>query len=247
MAEDTPLPAAPGCASTPPSGIITPPPSSQPGYDMDVWDHADRRQWVASQGRRDQRRQEADEVGELSRQLRRWHHQCPLCVIRRQEPIDHPLTACPQPDAAMVRQASQARATGMRYQHYAACWNCGMPQEICHGWEPRREGGFRRKQTGAQCQYRAHFHMDVVVAVLGHGIYDWAHEIKDWIWEDAKVRGQDMDDAAEMAWWGEKVVWGGMESSQLMRMFYRCVVLMESTHDWDRVLVDGWVPPKTGD
>ena len=73
---------------------------------------------------------------------------------------------------------------------------------------------------------------DVLAAVL-FGVEDergreWVEMIQAWIREDegeAAIQEIFQDEESEWTWYGQKIVWGGMEASQFVRAFYRCAVV----------------------
>jgi hypothetical protein len=73
---------------------------------------------------------------------------------------------------------------------------------------------------------------DVVATVLSveHGFHAWVPTIQAWLTEDeGETATQQImaSESEEMRWYGRQVVWGGMESSQFVRQFYRCARVAE--------------------
>jgi superfamily II DNA helicase RecQ len=194
-----------------------------------IFDPDEGRQWIMREVRREQRQRECIEVQELEGKLQEWHDRCPLCAVHGEESHHHLLSACTQPDGVEVQRRSDdlARRVKRRYQKYAACWDCGMPQEICQRWIRRHDGGWRRREGEGLCQFRSHFHIEVVVAIAEYGRAEWGEMLTRWIREDEGTRLEEMEEDEQIQWWGQRIKWGEMETSQLIRNFYRYVSLIE--------------------
>ncbi len=147
-----------------------------------------------------------------------------MCVVYQQETPDHALSACPHAMANEVRCESQQCRQQIRYERFAVCFHCHLPQEICDRWVRQPHGGFRCTPNG-RCQYTATLMFDVVATVLSgeHGFQAWLTE------DEGETATQQImaSESEEMRWYGRQVVWGGMESSQFVRQFYRCARVAE--------------------
>ena len=146
--------------------------------------------------------------------------------------MQHSLSSWVENDAEAIREKSREIARGIRYQGYAVCRECGLPQERCPGWVRGRDGRFRLQQDW-RCQDRERFAVQTMVGVMVEGPGRMAQVLAAWVEEEDGVTVEDMEDAREVAWWGQRIVWGKMESGQLVRMFLRCRVRLE---EWQR----GW-------
>ncbi|KAK4954095.1 hypothetical protein LTR28_006312 [Elasticomyces elasticus] len=195
------------------------------------FDRQEVRQEAALTTQRARRCEDARDAWQLGAVLDRWQDRCPVCVVYQQESVHHALLACEHPMANEIRCASIQLRTQIKYDRFAVCFYCHLPQEICDQWVRRPDGGFRRA-PGVRCQYEATLMFDVVTAVLtgGHTFHAWARTIHAWVIEDEgeTATGQNMaNDSAEIRWYGRQVIWGGMESSQFVRHFYRCARVAE--------------------
>jgi RecQ family ATP-dependent DNA helicase len=106
-----------------------------------------RQRWMA------ERQQEFGEVEWLERQLAWWVNRCGVCEGAGDIDSGHDIRQCRRADgisiAEMVRQVDKE----IRYEQYAACYGCGVPQAVCNTWEDNEKGGYRKVQ-GRACQYR---------------------------------------------------------------------------------------------
>jgi superfamily II DNA helicase RecQ len=171
---------------------------------------------------------ESQDVYDLVRQLERWVGQCPLCVImggRGGQRSSHSISECQQGVADKVRQDWLDMAEGMRpskgkpgkFAPYSCCFKCYAPQAICEAWEGREGQSGKWKCTSKRCQFKDII-MPVVVCMMGEG-EDWTREgFASW----AREGGVDVTNKEEVfRWLGQKLIWGGIEVSKLVQVFYR--------------------------
>jgi superfamily II DNA helicase RecQ len=193
------------------------------------FEREERRAWIAQQVQQEQKREEGMDVQRLVVMLAEWHDRCALCVVQGQGEAGHQLSECGQREAAQAiinrREQIRERIREKKlYERFAGCQWCGMPQEICDQWERKASGRFRRNGRKS-CQYRTHFHIDVIMAVTMYGEMMWPELLYACIEQDEGETVRKMieeDEIQEMTWWCSRLVWGGMETSQLIRVFYRC-------------------------
>jgi superfamily II DNA helicase RecQ len=226
----------PGRPPAPPFTVTVSPTQEQGSTESHVspFQIEERRALIAQQGRQEQQREEAVDIQQLARMLEDWHYRCPACVIQGASQVEHTLSQCEQreitePIIARAEKIRQQIRDQKLYEKFAACRWCGIPQEICDRWERTPNGRFRMASRG-RCQYRANFHIDVVMAVTMCGNPEWADLLYACIREDEGESVEQMveaDEENEIRWWCSKLVWGGMETSQLIRVFYRCVQMAE--------------------
>jgi len=98
-------------------------------------------------------------------------------MVQGQGEAGHQLSQCGQREAAQAiinrREQIRERIREKKlYERFAGCQWCGMPQEICDQWERKASGRFRRNGRKS-CQYRTHFHIDVIMAVTMYGETMW--------------------------------------------------------------------------
>lgn len=168
------------------------------------------RQEVALATHRTRRCDDAREAWQLETVLDRWQDRCPVCVVYQQETPDHALSACPHAMANEVRCESQQCRQQIRYERFAVCFHCHLPQEICDRWVRQPYGGFRCTPNG-RCQYTATLMFDVVATVLSgeHGFQAWIPTIQAWLTEDeGETATQQIiaSESEEMRWYGRQVV-----------------------------------------
>jgi hypothetical protein len=128
----------------------------------------------------------------------------------------------------------------IQFQEYASCYNCGVAQQVCTRWEEVREGNQKFKRIeGGVCQYDGIIR-PVVAAIMVAGPLEvvdeevWSYMRAEGIWgayekleasEEAEVK------RGMLVWFGRRVVWGFVEASVLLQVFYRLVVRLEG---WKR-------------
>ncbi|KAH2159686.1 hypothetical protein KXW37_000298, partial [Aspergillus fumigatus] len=71
-----------------------------------------------------------------------WQDQCYICAMQGDD-RGHELYAYHRPHSQATRAWMIRVRQQVQYAPYSACYSCGMPQSICHGWEP-----------GHACEYR---------------------------------------------------------------------------------------------
>lgn len=170
-------------------------------------------------------RQERSDVVKLEEEFYRWHEQCPLCVIRGRAEVMHSFDACQQAEAAEIRQRCRMLADGFKYDSYAACFYCGIPQALCRRWVGGTKHQFTQHRQ-VPCQFPRHFHMVLVVVISQFGSSEILRGLRAWIREEDDEAPASFGEKVELARWGSRVTWGGMETSQLVRNFYRCAMII---------------------
>lgn len=196
--------------------------------------HERREQVVQDRIRLENRAQAVEDVADLPVQLSQWHDICPLCMLRGREGVRHRLDTCPDTvDAAKIQRRSEDLRQRIRYDRYVACFHCGIAQEICHQWESSGNAGGWQKQPGKSCQYRSHFHMTIVVALLEFGSADTVDMFRAWVDQAFGERVVRLDGQGEAALkaWGRKIRWGGVEMSPLLRLFSRCSTFIQGIRE----------------
>ena len=98
------------------------------------------------------RQQEFGEVEWLRRQLAQWANRCGLCEAAGQGQSGHDIRRCWRPESGVAKEMITAMEE-IKFEAYSGCFWCGVPQEICNGWESNGQGRCRRVQ-GVDCQYK---------------------------------------------------------------------------------------------
>ena len=166
-----------------------------------------------------------------------------MCYVRKcagsQVDIRHTLEECVDEEQELVCEEVKALQS-VRFQQYASCYDCGVAQQICMRWEEIREGNKKFERIkGGVCQYDR-----IVRPVVAAILVARPSEVSDQeVWSHMRARGiwgidewLDTGEEAEvkkgmLKWFGEKVIWGSIEASVLLQVFYRLTVGLE---DWKR-------------
>jgi hypothetical protein len=189
-----------------------------------------RQQRALRQRRIEVRRQEGIETQELQTKLEEWHEVCPLCRMHAMEGSSHALQDCPREEAWGIEETSRRLQERIRFENYTGCSWCGIPQAICRRWVLKHQSSNRYRRVDQECHFQRNFVVAVIVAVIWNGPPTWMEIITRWIGEvggKVEVRNENQ----MLSWWGQKIMWGGMEASQLVRMFYWCVCIVEASQN----------------
>jgi hypothetical protein len=91
-----------------------------------------------------------------------------------------------------------------------------VPQAICQKWKQKDEQGWFEKVKGIECQYKG-----VLISVV---VVIWQARNSantDFIWRWMEEDLIDKDDLDEVyGWFGQKVKWGGIETTKLCKVFH---------------------------
>jgi RecQ family ATP-dependent DNA helicase len=226
------------------------------GFAADAITEDEREEFAAQQAQRQAQRwrsvveeqDEGQEVWDLEKRLDSWVGKCPLCHVRqcggRDVDVRHPLDRCPDAlRTAVVTDIS--RFEQVWFEKFASCTDCGVAQKICTRWQETYEGSRRFKLVpGRGCQYKAIIQPAIAammsagpIEVVEVGLFQAMREEK--IWGRGSKWGEwDEAEQAEVwrvmrIWLGKKIIWGSMEASVFLRVFYRLTVGME---EWKRCL-----------
>ncbi|KFY64196.1 hypothetical protein V496_03407 [Pseudogymnoascus sp. VKM F-4515 (FW-2607)] len=170
----------------------------------------------------------------------RFVGKCPLCYVRQYQgwevDVRHTLENCPDESRTKVITEIEALKT-IRFEPYASCTFCTVAQKVCTRWAETREGSNRfRKVEGGVCQYDgivraavAAMSIAAPVEVAREGLYGqmkamgiWGRGEGEWSEEEHAEMKRVM-----LIWFGKKIIWGGMEASVLLRVFYWSTVGLE--------------------
>jgi hypothetical protein len=183
------------------------------------------------------------EVWDLENQLDQWIGKCALCYVRGDSRFvvdsQHTLDECLDDEQALVVAEVHA-LEGIRFQAYAGCYECGVAQQICTRWDEVREGTQKFERVdGGVCQYRGVVRSAVAammvagpVEVVDREVWSWMRAEGIWGVADKLSDGEEQEVKRRMLeWFGQKVVWGGVEASVLLQVFYR---LAKGFEQWRR-------------
>lgn len=97
---------------------------------------------MSEQHQRDQQQAVTDEEF-LVQQAREWQDRCWICAQAGQA-SDHELYFCQAEGSQRARSWMMRVRTQVRYAPFTSCFQCGMPQTLCFGWQG----------PGAACAHR---------------------------------------------------------------------------------------------
>jgi hypothetical protein len=187
----------------------------------------------------EQNQEEARAIWDLENRLDMWVGKCALCYVRQHcgLAVDtrHKLEECKDDLHQLVAEEVEA-LRGIQFARYASCYNCGVPQKICMHWETKEggNGGFQWVK-GGMCQYFEVVQCSIAaIMVAGPGqvvdeqVYSWMKAQGIW-GSGEELKEEEVEGVKQkmLEWCGRKVIWGGMEGSILIQVFYRLVVGME--------------------
>jgi hypothetical protein len=163
-------------------------------------------------------------VTDIESMLAHWHGKCSVCFVRQEAEVNHTLEQCRRAEQDAVWAESRRMTAGIRYANYSACFDCGVHQAICAQFmpHPRIPGAFQRGSEGGHCQYPGTV-IPVVMTILTEGREECRDTIYGWMAADRV--DYENDRAAVMKWFGQKVRWGGIEMTMLMKVFCALVRL----------------------
>jgi RecQ family ATP-dependent DNA helicase len=184
------------------------------------------RQWLASIITR-QCQEEGQEIVEFEEQLRKWANRCPLCKLQKRQDQWHRLEDCAQPELESILYGVQTMTKEIqgkkRFAKFSCCFDCGVPQAICQKWKQKDEQGWFEKVKGIECQYKG-----VLISVV---VVIWEERDSSktgFIWKWMEDDSVDCDNLEEVyKWFGQKVMWGRVEATNLCRVFHRVTRMVD--------------------
>ena len=206
--------------------------------DRFVFQHQQEQQQSGRAYTQSQNISQSREVYDLERELEWWVEQCPLCVILglQERHTQHTLRECNHPEADGAREAWFEMSTSMKpakpgqpgkFAPYSCCFECFVPQSICQKWQPQESGRGRWKGTGQACQFRDII-MPVVVCMFREGSSEVYEKYNQWMTE-CRISSNNAEDV--LRWFGQKVVWGGIEGSKLCQVFWEFAKIFHYKRD----------------
>jgi superfamily II DNA helicase RecQ len=99
-----------------------------------------RQTWIAA------RQQEFGDMEWLRRQLAWWANRCGVCEAAGVVDSGHDIRQCRQAESMSITETIREIDKEIRYDRFAACYGCGVPQGVCNTWEDNRAGGYRKSQ-----------------------------------------------------------------------------------------------------
>ena len=162
---------------------------------------------------------EGTELEKLEQQLHVARGKCPSCVQHGITNHYHLLFQCQEKsseqDRKEYRKLKEAIRRERSMERYSGCMDCFLPQAWCNQWErdERKAGMFRRK-VGVTCDFQ-----DVVLSgfVVGLGRTERIDELRRRM-EEQRFDITKLKDV--LKYLGQKKIWGGLETSQLLKEYY---------------------------
>jgi hypothetical protein len=176
-------------------------------------------------------RQAGGKVWDLEHRLEQWVRKCPLCYVRTctGSPVDfrHRFNDCVDAEQELVHTEVQALQQ-IQFQEYASCYDCGVTQQVCTRWKEIREGQQKfERMEGGVCQY-IEIVRPVVAAIMVAGPLEvvenevWSYMRDQGIWGARQVLEASEEGEVKrgmLVWFGQRVIWGLVESSVLLQVF----------------------------
>ena len=107
-----------------------------------------------------------------------------------------------------------------RLERFSGCFQCGLPQVVCHSWRGREEDGGRFESSGRECG------RDMILARLWASMWLRDEErCKRWMRREG-FRGIGEDEGEEgeeqsWVWMGERVKWGDVETNNMCKVVFQ--------------------------
>jgi len=97
--------------------------------------------------------EEMMEVQGLEEILDEWKEGCPWCRACGEACEGHDIAGCTRTGAEDVQKGIDMMADLIQWERFSGCFQCGVPQAICEGFENAVDGGWK-KRYGGVCQYQ---------------------------------------------------------------------------------------------
>jgi superfamily II DNA helicase RecQ len=173
-----------------------------------------------------QMRQESRAMWEFKQQLEYLSRRCPYCIVRQLPHGPHGIRDCIADGVEEAREDWLHMRKVMRDMHlfspYSCCFDCHVPQEICHKWVAKEggKGSGRWVRTASNdCQFDEII-MPTIISIMREG----EDAIQASIINEMQQQGIDESDKIQVCkWFGQKIEWGGIEVSRLVQVFHHAV------------------------
>jgi hypothetical protein len=141
---------------------------------------------------------------------------CPLCHLMEDgSDPQHQIEHCWREKSPEIGRAIQAMEKGMReggaFAREGCCPKCGVPRVLDGDLS-----GHQDTKAGGRCKYEGVLIRGFVTMYVA-GFPEGIMVLGDWFDRNLIDRG---DEDAAMAWFRERVPWGGMEVVRVLRVFY---------------------------
>jgi len=171
---------------------------------------------------------EALEVERLVELMEEWKVGCQRCRAFGEPDEGHDIWGCRGEGAEAIQMGVTLFEEKVQWARFSGCFECGLPQDICHRFEANINQGGWRKRVDGTCQYagvlvRAVFSIWVRFAQAFGDFIEGEMEQSDWVVKTASEedQGPEMEDI--IRWFGRKVQWGGVESNEMCVRFCKFI------------------------
>jgi len=112
----------------------------------------------------------------------------------------------------------------IRFEPYASCYACGVPQKICMQWGEQANGQGRfGRASGGRCQYQGVVRTSIAAMMIAGPDEVVDEQVYSWM----KAKGIEQGKQMMIKWFGQRVIWGEVEGSILIQVFYKLAVGLE--------------------
>ncbi|KAI0993958.1 hypothetical protein K3495_g14226 [Podosphaera aphanis] len=186
------------------------------------WEEIVRRHERNQERRVEQQCEEGSWISDLETKLEKWKYGCVICRVKTDEEHDHPWEKCPighRRENIEKMHSIMQKMRGLKFESYSGCFNCGVPQSICHRWieDVTKGAGKYKIQRGIECQFKGVvFRSSMAMIQLGNQeIIEWSKK------ESGKVNlgRNNVEDIQK--WLGSKTKIGLVETNQMCKLFQR--------------------------
>ena len=166
-------------------------------------------------------------VWDLENQLDKWVNKCALCYVQQQMgqqvDVQHTLDQCGNALQKEVVQEIRGLER-IRFEPYASCYACGVPQKICMQWKEQANGQGRfGRASGGRCQYQGVVRTSIAAIMIAGPDKVVDEQVYSWM----KAKGIEQGKQMMIKWFGQRVIWGEVEGSILIQVFYKLAVGLE--------------------
>ena len=168
---------------------------------------------------------EASEVECFRSQLELCEGQCWVC-LRFERISKHDVDECPERGTKTwddvvteIRKVTDEMFGKRRFERFSGCFECGIPQAICESWTEGADGGRFQRARGGVCRYKG-----ILAGMYGAGFGGQTTQVRQEMEKEARKFGGKVNGAGQeqewYKWLGKRVIWGGMETNLLCRVWY---------------------------
>jgi len=160
------------------------------------------------------------ELERLEQHFQRWSNACAICMVTQADPGRHNWKNCSTANDAQKKwmEAKVKSMHHVKWEKYARCYYCWVPQAICDKWEETSiQGAFKTRGMHVLCQYDGVL-QQAVAALLAFQQPTCTPWLEQQMQNAAIVHGS--DEARLYKWLGLKIKMGQKDASQMCRFLY---------------------------